>query len=221
MPTLKNAKPIPYLTYHQADQLARLGAKVLHPRAVKPAAVNNIPILVKSTLQPERSGTHIKQYFSDDSKINNIKTHQRYGVVALAIETKISLLKCTQQNKQSVIDSTLALGFDQIVCLDSNASAEIAFIYANSDKPQPEDEQVMASTSDISTFKSGYGLVSLVGHFDEGQMVALKQNLTPKMQTLILQIYQPNDCVISFLVPSKDTLQISQQLHKLLLEDDS
>ena len=44
---------VPWLSYDEATQLARYGGKVLHPATMAPAAAAGIPILVRSTSNPE------------------------------------------------------------------------------------------------------------------------------------------------------------------------
>lgn len=53
------ARPLPQVTYDEATNLAALGAKVLHPRAVRPVREADIPMSVRSTLAPEHPGTRI------------------------------------------------------------------------------------------------------------------------------------------------------------------
>ena len=50
---------LPWLSYEEAYELAARGAKVLHPKAVEPAKEAGIPILVRNTFAPHRSGTTI------------------------------------------------------------------------------------------------------------------------------------------------------------------
>jgi aspartokinase/homoserine dehydrogenase 1 len=50
---------VPALSYAEAMELAYFGAKVLHPSTMGPAVAKNIPIFIKSTLEPDASGTRI------------------------------------------------------------------------------------------------------------------------------------------------------------------
>lgn len=51
--------PVNELHYEEASELAYFGAKILHPTCVLPAKVNNIPLRLLNTLQPEAHGTLI------------------------------------------------------------------------------------------------------------------------------------------------------------------
>lgn len=47
------------LSYQEAAELAHFGAKVLHPRTMRPLARQGIPLVIKNTLRPEAAGTLI------------------------------------------------------------------------------------------------------------------------------------------------------------------
>lgn len=51
------AKGIGKLSYEEAAELARFGAKVLHPLSIEPAATKNIPLYVLNSMNPEAEGT--------------------------------------------------------------------------------------------------------------------------------------------------------------------
>jgi aspartate kinase len=53
------AETIPVLSYQQAEQLCRYGAKILHPLSVRAAARKRIPIRVLHTENPDQPGTLI------------------------------------------------------------------------------------------------------------------------------------------------------------------
>jgi aspartate kinase len=55
----KNTKKIGELSYHDAIELTYFGASVIHPKTIKPLQNKNIPLFVKSFLQPEEEGTVI------------------------------------------------------------------------------------------------------------------------------------------------------------------
>ena len=56
---MKNALLIPEITYEKAEEMAYNGAKVIHPKTIRPAILKNIPIYVKNTFNPMGSGTKI------------------------------------------------------------------------------------------------------------------------------------------------------------------
>ncbi len=51
------ARGISKLSYEEAAELARFGAKVLHPLSIEPAASKNIPLYVLNSMNPDCEGT--------------------------------------------------------------------------------------------------------------------------------------------------------------------
>lgn len=69
VPGIMNADPVwcdfaeklDELSYQEAIELAFYGAKVIHPKTIKPLENKNIPLYVKSFINPEQAGTVIKK----------------------------------------------------------------------------------------------------------------------------------------------------------------
>jgi aspartate kinase len=55
-----SARTVKVCSYNEAAELTFFGAKVLHPKAVHPAAQKNIPVHIFNSKQPEAAGTEIK-----------------------------------------------------------------------------------------------------------------------------------------------------------------
>src|SRR5262245_45849680 len=53
------AYTISELSYHLAAEMALLGAKVLHPKSVQPAARQGIPVRIASSFEPDRPGSRL------------------------------------------------------------------------------------------------------------------------------------------------------------------
>jgi aspartate kinase len=53
------ARNIPALTFREVSELAFYGAKVLHPKTIRPCVENNIPLRIKNTFNPAHDGTVI------------------------------------------------------------------------------------------------------------------------------------------------------------------
>ena len=54
-----DARVIPVLSYGEVSELAYFGAKVLHPRTIRPVVERSIPLWVKNTFNPTCPGTRI------------------------------------------------------------------------------------------------------------------------------------------------------------------
>ena len=54
---VENTRGIRKISYEEAAELARFGAKVLHPLCIEPAATKNIPLYVLNSMNPDGDGT--------------------------------------------------------------------------------------------------------------------------------------------------------------------
>lgn len=58
----EDADLIPEIDYREAIELTYYGAKVIHPKTIKPLMEKNIPLYVRSFDEPEKKGTVIKSF---------------------------------------------------------------------------------------------------------------------------------------------------------------
>jgi bifunctional aspartokinase / homoserine dehydrogenase 1 len=56
---VEEARTIPVISYREAAELAYFGAKVLHPKTLKPVVQAAIPVWIRNSFTPERQGTQI------------------------------------------------------------------------------------------------------------------------------------------------------------------
>lgn len=63
---VKGTSPVRHLHFEEAAELAYFGAKILHPTCILPAKVNNIPVRLLNTMQPEAFGTLISNELVKD-----------------------------------------------------------------------------------------------------------------------------------------------------------
>jgi aspartate kinase len=56
-----DAQVLPALSYNEVSELAYFGAKVVHPRTIRPVVERDIPLRVKNTFNPAHPGTRINR----------------------------------------------------------------------------------------------------------------------------------------------------------------
>lgn len=83
----ENPRKIDAMSYREAVELTFFGAKVIHPKTIKPLKNNNIPLHVRSFLKPESSGTII------DSEQ---RTEQTRKIPVFILKTKQVLITLSQ-----------------------------------------------------------------------------------------------------------------------------
>lgn len=58
---VQDARPIPEISFAEVGELAYFGARVLHPKTIRPVVSRNMPLWVKNTFNPDFPGTRITQ----------------------------------------------------------------------------------------------------------------------------------------------------------------
>jgi len=82
---VKNARPIPKISFQEASELAHFGARVLHPKTIQPAVDANVSVRILNTLNPEAPGTLIV-------KENAANMSRSHSIKAIAFKKKISVI---------------------------------------------------------------------------------------------------------------------------------
>ena len=89
---VKNTFPLRKISYEEAGELAHFGAKVIHPKTMKPARLKNIPIDIKNTFNPHGKGT----------RICNEKSKQNFLIKGISSLGNVSLLHIQSNNGKSI-----------------------------------------------------------------------------------------------------------------------
>ncbi len=63
---VKNATVLPRISFGEALELSYFGAKMMHPRALQPAAQQKIPVRIKNTAKPTKDGTLVSAGETDN-----------------------------------------------------------------------------------------------------------------------------------------------------------
>lgn len=86
---VEGTKPVPYLNFEEAAELAYFGAKILHPTCILPAKLNNIPVRLLNTMAPKAAGTLISLKSNKES-IQAVAAKD--GITAIKIKSGRMLL---------------------------------------------------------------------------------------------------------------------------------
>ena len=75
----KNAELMDKLSYNEAIEMTYYGAKVLHPKTIKPLENKGIPLHVKSFVEPSQNGTVIEKLNQEkEIGLNKISTYEKF-----------------------------------------------------------------------------------------------------------------------------------------------
>ncbi len=89
---VEEAFPLLRISYEEAGELTHFGAKVIHPKTIKPARLKNIPIDIKNTFNPHGAGT----------RISNAKFKQDYLIKGISSLSGVVLLHIQSNNGKSI-----------------------------------------------------------------------------------------------------------------------
>ena len=116
---VQQAFPIAEMTFNEAMEISHFGAKVIHPPTIQPVLIENIPVLIKNTFNPEGAGTWIKQSLEGEQPlIKGISTMSHIALLRVQGSGMIGIAGVSSRLFQ-------ALAKNQInVILISQASSE-------------------------------------------------------------------------------------------------
>jgi aspartokinase/homoserine dehydrogenase 1 len=86
------AATLPEITYAEAIELSYYGAKVIHPKAIRPAMELGIPVWIKNSFQPHLPGTKI---------VTSVRPNQSPVKAISAVTTASLVTLSTRQNHDS------------------------------------------------------------------------------------------------------------------------
>jgi len=150
------ARTIPVLSYEEAAELAYFGAKVLHPKTIKPAVDTNIPVRVCNTFEPDEVGTMVLA--DSDETENKIKS--------IAHKNNITILRITSARMLGSYGFMSALfqvfeRYRTVIDVVSTSEVSVALTLDNTDSL----EQIVAELERLGDVEveRGYAVICVVG----------------------------------------------------------
>lgn len=80
---VKQAFPIPHISYQEAMELSHFGAKVIYPPTIQPVLEKQIPIVIKNTFSPDDVGTIITQKTANNKPVKGIAFIENIALLTL------------------------------------------------------------------------------------------------------------------------------------------
>lgn len=78
------ARLLRHLGYDEAQELASMGAKVLHPPSIQPAKRHGVPIHIKDTNRPEEAGTRIgTQEIREEAQVKGVVSRDNITLISM------------------------------------------------------------------------------------------------------------------------------------------
>ncbi|MCO4770950.1 MAG: bifunctional aspartate kinase/diaminopimelate decarboxylase [Deltaproteobacteria bacterium] len=210
------ARLIKRMGYAEARELAAMGAKVLHPRSVGPAAFAGIPIHIRNTGDPHAEGTIIEAVDAGEPAL--LAVVKRDGVVLLTIST------LEMWGAPGFLARVFAPFEELAISVDLVATSQAAVSVTLDGIPGGVDGSAFAAlverlrTLGTVDVQSPCSVVSIVGR----RIRAALHELAPafaafREQTVHLVSESSEDMNLSFVVDPSDADALVARLHGLLV----
>lgn len=190
---------IPRISYEEAAQMARFGAKVLHPKTIAPAVSRNIPVLVLNSSNPSCEGTAVVPEEAPDGP-RGIAFKRNVYLVRFSPKAEGDFMWCLEESRIEP-DMVTSAGRQMMVTVDFSHNIG-GFI------------RLVAGKTDI-LLKTGYSQLTVIGR---GLL-----SLVPELEDAVPQLRKNfgkmlNDSNISYIVAADRLERIVREVHKYLFE---
>ncbi|MCC6905400.1 MAG: aspartate kinase [Anaerolineae bacterium] len=218
------AHTIDKLTYREVTELAYFGAKVLHPKTIRPVSELGMPIRVKDTFHPDHPGTLIVPSDPDS-------THPLKAVTVIRNVAAFTLEGKGMQGVPGVagrtFDAVARAGASILVISQSSSEQSIFFVIPDRNAAQvasaieKEFSREMAR-QDIDTvmYNSHYTIVTVVGsgmRDTPGVAGRLFSALGQHQINVVAIAMGSSDCSLSLAVASSQADDAIRAIHELAI----
>ncbi len=210
---VEGTKPVRHLQFEEAAELAYFGAKILHPTCVLPAKVNNIPVRLLNTLQPDAPGTLIyDRVVSDQSQIKAIAAKE--NITAIKIKSGRMLLAYGFLRKVFEIFESYQTAIDMVTTSEVGVSLTI-----DNTKHLQEILDDLRKFGTV-TVDEGMVIICVVGDL-EWHNVGFEAAAVQAMKDIPVRMisYGGSNYNISFLVRSEDKVRSLNSLSQHLFDN--
>ncbi len=201
---VENTSPVRNLQFEEAAELAYFGAKILHPTCILPAKLNNIPVRLLNTLQPEASGTLISNSM-EKGKIKAVAAKD--GISAIKIKSGRMLLAHGFLRKVFEIFENYQTPIDMVTTSEVGVSVTI-----DKDKHLPEIIDDLKKYGTV-TVDNDMTIICVVGDLEQ-QNLGFEAKVVNALKDIPVRMisYGGSNYNISFLIHSRDKKRALQAL---------
>jgi aspartate kinase len=152
---VENARLLKTVSYREASELATFGAKVLHPRTIRPAVKNGIPVRILNSFNIKSSGTLIMD-----------KPAESNPIMAISSKNKITLVNIYSTDmllQKGFLARVFQIFANKNISIDLVSVSEVSVsLTLDNDEHLDNVLAELSKFSSVTTTKN-LGIVSLVG----------------------------------------------------------
>ena len=205
-----DTKPVPYLHFEEAAELAYFGAKILHPTCIQPAKYANIPVRLLNTIEPDAPGTMISNH-TEKGKIKAVAAKE--NITAIKIKSSRMLLAHGFLRKVFEIFESYQTSIDMVCTSEVGVSVSI-----DNTKHLNEILDDLKKYGTVTVDKD-MCIICVVGDLD-WENVGFEAKALDAMHDLPVRMisFGGSNYNISFLVKDEDKVRTLRSLSKCLFE---
>jgi len=213
-----DARLLRHLSYSEAQELASMGARVLHPPSIQPAMRHGIPLYIKDTHRPAEAGTRIGCHpVQQDAQVK--------GVVSRDNITLISMENPAMWRQVGFLADAFAI-FKKHGCsvdLISTSESTVTVSLDSRDTARFDDVRMAACLHDLERIcgvrvRRGCMSISLVGNSIRTILGRLSAALDVFQDRHVHMVTQSaNDLNLTLVVDPEHALSLVRKLHQLLI----
>lgn len=218
---IPSARHLKTLDYEEAQEVASMGAKVLHPNAISPCRRAEIPLHIQFTSDPDREGTVISRE-SDDTGVQIKSILTKNGVLLISIET-VKMWHQVGCFLSDVFHCFKQQGLSIDLVSTSEASVTVSLDRSIAEK---DPEAINRVIDDLNQFARAKVIgpcasISLVGRNIRAILHQLGGIFEVfEAQKVYLLSQAANDLNLTFVVDEDQVLRLAKQLHSLLIDQN-
>ncbi len=201
---VENTSPVRNLQFEEAAELAYFGAKILHPTCILPAKLNNIPVRLLNTMQPDAPGTLISNQM-EKGKIKAVAAKD--GISAIKIKSGRMLLAHGFLRKVFEIFESYQTPIDMITTSEVGVSVTI-----DKDKHLQEIVDDLKKYGTV-TVDRNMTIVCVVGDLDQYNL-GFEAKIVNALKAIPVRMisYGGSNYNVTFLIKSEDKQKALQML---------
>jgi diaminopimelate decarboxylase/aspartate kinase len=213
---IPEARQLRQLDYREAQEIASTGAKVLHPRCLRPVRQANIPVFVGSTFDKEKLGTYIGHFQQLEPQVKAISV--RNGVVLIAMETS------DMWQTPGFLAEAFSIFFKHGLSIDQVSTSETNVTVTLDNLTQGISSQRLALLKhDLErlcrvTILEGCCAISIVGRSIRNLLCQLSSAFEVfKNRSVHMLTQAANNLNFTFVIDESEATQLVSQLHDTLI----
>ena len=213
---INNAKIINNIGYEQAQELAAMGAKVMHPYSIIPCQKKNIPIFIKNTYNSSSVNNTI---IYKNELINN----KLYAITNQNNVTIFNIISPNMWNNYGFVYDIFSIFSDNSVDINIITTSQFMISATTDDNNLNKLERIKNKLEEKYevTLQKNCSIVSIVGDEIKIQPYLPEAiQISKKYKDIYMIHYSANNLSLSFVIDTLNAESLLKELHKKLIGNE-